>query len=1137
MAAPETTCSTRSRFAPCALVAALLCGCSASPGPKLILPVGCRTLSAASPATWRLIAPASGLLQFAVRPRGISVEAAFLNDAAHDAVSPDERYGVVTLAARTSQGRSYLVRVQSRDARDITGDICVSAELVPATDLPRQRAERAFADAGQATRARHWQEAFDDYLQASRVFDQRDARRAAEARQAMAQIAYRQLHRNRDAYVIAQQALTGFGASADPGVRSALTELQATLAVESKDGSPADRRARALQLLERASALARQAPHGARELARLATVRGFLEFGNGDIRAASEFFAQGAAACAALRDWECHARAKQNYAEIAEETGHNTTALQGYADALKTLDPRVAPQAAADIWDNLGRLQGYVGEFSRGEQSLLTAIALYAQTDNCDGARRALSTLGAILVRVGSVADALVYLRTSLSQNCAAIYSAAGSGKDNPAPLARATTLARDPASAELDSLRSACDQLPPPASLAADASQAVFRSLLALNFGATLEGDAAVAGHCVAAAAPYAVTPREQVRLANALGSVYIDSADARRAHAAFSRALELADQAALAPSNQNRNAAYIGLARAALLAGRADEARRLGTRALAFGAARADIDQVVGALRVLAMSLRAGGDRAAAITTLRTAVMLILQVPIDDLDNEMRATYVATQHAVFEDLIDALIADVPERAGAAALQSQLWDAFAFGELGRARSLQYSLAEAAANDPAEPRKQRAAGYATLLARITAGAQSAEGADRWRAAVTALQSAAANGVQMPDPVTSPQLLSQLDQLQASLIEYVNGPRDMYAFVIDRSAIHVVPLGDRKRINAAASDLYERLHSTEGSRQEVEGAARSLAQLVLWPVSGLITQERVVFVAEDSLYTTPFAVLPWSQDAPSRLTLQQAETTTVPAALFLVHSSQARGAASATRHLELIGDPIFTEADWRHDCTAAVDSSPETIARERGMADWRESLPRLPGSRTEVLAIADLAHATWPSSRINVHLGCAATAAALRNAAGAGADLLHIATHGYVDAWRPRLSALALTRASATDAEGGIFGLLDILNAKANARLVVLSACDTSRGRLLPGEGVLGPAQAFLQSGARAVIASYWRIGDTATVAFMRTFYKYLLGQHLPVATALRRAQLEQSSTMSAHNWAGFALFGWPDGVL
>jgi CHAT domain-containing protein len=96
---------------------------------------------------------------------------------------------------------------------------------------------------------------------------------------------------------------------------------------------------------------------------------------------------------------------------------------------------------------------------------------------------------------------------------------------------------------------------------------------------------------------------------------------------------------------------------------------------------------------------------------------------------------------------------------------------------------------------------------------------------------------------------------------------------------------------------------------------------------------------------------------------------------------------------------------------------------------------------------------------------------------------------------------------------------------------------VLSACDTSRGRLLPGEGVLGPAQAFLQSGALSVTASYWRIGDSATAAFMQTFYKYLLAQHLPVGTALRRTQLEQLSTMSAHNWAGFALFGWPDEAL
>jgi CHAT domain-containing protein len=161
----------------------------------------------------------------------------------------------------------------------------------------------------------------------------------------------------------------------------------------------------------------------------------------------------------------------------------------------------------------------------------------------------------------------------------------------------------------------------------------------------------------------------------------------------------------------------------------------------------------------------------------------------------------------------------------------------------------------------------------------------------------------------------------------------------------------------------------------------------------------------------------------------------------------------------------------------------------------------------------------------------------ATPAALRQAANTGPELLHIATHGYVNALRPRLSMLALTRESATGAEGGVFGLLDILDSRTTSRLVVLSACDTSRGRLLSGEGVLGLAQAFLQSGASSVVASYWRIDDAATVSFMRSFYKYLLTDHLPVATALRRAQLERASSSAIHDWAAFALFGWPDSSI
>jgi CHAT domain-containing protein len=165
------------------------------------------------------------------------------------------------------------------------------------------------------------------------------------------------------------------------------------------------------------------------------------------------------------------------------------------------------------------------------------------------------------------------------------------------------------------------------------------------------------------------------------------------------------------------------------------------------------------------------------------------------------------------------------------------------------------------------------------------------------------------------------------------------------------------------------------------------------------------------------------------------------------------------------------------------------------------------------------------------------LGCDATPTALRTAATADPDLLHIATHGYVDAYRPRLSALALTRDSPANGGASTIGLLDILNMRIGSRLVVLSACDTSRGRLLPGEGVLGPAQAFLQAGAASVIASYWRIPDEHTASFMESFYRYLLVDRLSAAAALRRTQLDYARDRASFDWAAFTLYGWPDTTL
>jgi CHAT domain-containing protein len=94
--------------------------------------------------------------------------------------------------------------------------------------------------------------------------------------------------------------------------------------------------------------------------------------------------------------------------------------------------------------------------------------------------------------------------------------------------------------------------------------------------------------------------------------------------------------------------------------------------------------------------------------------------------------------------------------------------------------------------------------------------------------------------------------------------------------------------------------------------------------------------------------------------------------------------------------------------------------------------------------------------------------------------------------------------------------------------------VVLSACQTALGRELRGEGLLGLSRSFMYAGAPRVVASLWRVSDSATTELMTAFYEELLRNRVPAAEALGRARLRLMRNplrSSPYYWAGFTLQG------
>jgi CHAT domain-containing protein/tetratricopeptide (TPR) repeat protein len=348
----------------------------------------------------------------------------------------------------------------------------------------------------------------------------------------------------------------------------------------------------------------------------------------------------------------------------------------------------------------------------------------------------------------------------------------------------------------------------------------------------------------------------------------------------------------------------------------------------------------------------------------------------------------------------------------------------------------------------------------------------------------------------------------------ALLEYVAGSdgAPTTLFVVTRGESRAFALEPADSLAEPISRLVALLESGASA----EGPARALGAALLGPADSALPAGiiRLVVVPDGPLHRVPFDALRLRD---GRLAVERWAIGMAPSAAVAAALRQRPEPTPAPTRLLALGDPVFTGPTLS---LALRDGDAYRAAFDRA-----GGLPRLAGSGDEAREVARYAPAG-----ADVRLGQDASESWLKRTDLGRYRVIHLATHALVDESSLANTALALSPGGNDD---GFVSPADLADLHLDADLVVLSACRTAGGVTVAGEGVQGLTTPLLAAGARAVVATQWRIGDRSTVRLVDDLYAGL-AQGEPVADALRNAKLAAMSRGApAGEWAGFTVVGDP----
>ena len=431
---------------------------------------------------------------------------------------------------------------------------------------------------------------------------------------------------------------------------------------------------------------------------------------------------------------------------------------------------------------------------------------------------------------------------------------------------------------------------------------------------------------------------------------------------------------------------------------------------------------------------------------------------------------------------------------------------------------------------------------------------------------------------LPQPLTLAEVQQQVLDDGTALVEYNLGATDSYMWAVTQSSAALYKLPSRSAVDKQALDLRaqmipEKLRTpiaginlpptrglgvgaappAAGNAGGFVAASNSLYKTALEPAATVIGNKRLVVVADGALNYIPFEALVTTGGGTDYSALpylvKTNEIVYAPSASVVGVIRRQMTAKPTGKNVLLVADPVFNSNDPRAKgavgtttggadtrglglSSALSDVAGTPPASSNGAPAQGLMLARLNGTRAEAEQIALITKQNGGVA--DTWLDLNANEASMQTRDLKNYRVVHVATHGLLNADRPQFTGLVLSLVGNKTGDG-FLRTDEIFNLKLGAPLVMLSACETGLGKEKRGEGVIGLTRAFMYAGAPTVGVSLWSVSDNSTALLMTDFYKRMFtGQGTAPGAAMRAAQqsmIEGKKYSAPFYWAPFVLVG------